>query len=505
MAPIPTTDLDPGATLAGLEDVVRRRREVEIEDLLLVAHWCDLHGTDPRDDPRPDPSIPLPPGSDRLVRLGGEGTPRVRELTMCELGVARGVHTLSARAAAADVLDLRHRLPASWAVFLGGGADAWLVRRVASLTRELSPAAAAVVDAAVARVIGTQAPGRVLSIVEATIIEADPEAHQARLDQERDRRFVSLSRVDAVGLRHVMARVSAGDAAYVDAVVSRVADILATRPEHAGDSRDLLRSLAFGWLARPAELLALLLEHTEPDDDATEPDATEPDATEPDATHPDLPRPLALPADLLPALRAVKASRLRPRTVLYVHLHEAALSGAAPGVARVEGIGPVALSQLTELLGHSHVTVKPVVDLTERISSLAYEHPRSVKERIHLRHPGDVFPHATRTSRTVDLDHPVPYDPLGPPGQTSSHTGRPLSRTPHRAKTHLAYRVTALPTGETLWRTPHGLHRLVDSAGTHRLDPDDVAAWTSDDPLDRALVRLQHQLRTGQLTRSHPR
>ena len=242
---------------------MRRRRAVEIDDLRLVGHWCDLQSTDPRDDPRPDPTVPLPPGSDRLVQLGGEGTPRVRELTMCELGVARGVHPLAARAAAADVLDLRHRLPLIWAVFLAGRADAWLVRRVASMTRELSLAAVGVVDTAVAAAIAGEAPSRVLRIAEAKIIEADPAAHDAKVEAEKRRRYVSLTRTDETGLRDVIARVTAGDAAYVDAVLSRVADILAERPEHEGASRDLLRSLAFGWLARPAELLTLLLEHTQ--------------------------------------------------------------------------------------------------------------------------------------------------------------------------------------------------------------------------------------------------
>ena len=54
---------------------------------------------------------------------GGEGTPRVRKLTSAELGMPWGVHVLSARAVAADVLDLRHRLP-SLEVFLAGQVDA---------------------------------------------------------------------------------------------------------------------------------------------------------------------------------------------------------------------------------------------------------------------------------------------------------------------------------------------------------------------------------------------
>ncbi|GCD89158.1 DUF222 domain-containing protein [Nocardioides sp. LS1] len=487
MAQIPVTDLDAGDTLALLGDAAARRRRAEVEDLLLVLHWCDLHASDPRDDPRPDPSVPLPPGSDRLVDLGGEGTPRVRELSLCELGVARGVHTLSARAVAADALDLRHRLPQTWTATRAGRAEPWLARKVAVMTRDLPLALVDVVDQAVARAIGSQSPARVISLVEAKIIEADPDAHATRLEEARHRRFVSLSRTDAVGLRHVIARISAGDAAYVDAVVARVADILATRPEHADSPRDLLRSLAFGWLARPAELLQLLLEHADPAPDTAE---------EADS----VPRAFSFPNDLLDALRSAKPDRFRPDSVLYVHLHEAALTGAASGVARVEGIGPVALAQLTELLAHTNLVIRPVIDLKDLISSCAYEHPEAIKERIHLRQPVDCFPHATRVSRKVDLDHPVPYRPTGPPGQTTSHTGRPLSRTAHRAKTHLGYRVAITPTGETLWRTPHGLHRLVDAAGTHDITESDAQAWLSPDSLDRALVRLQHQFDTGQIT-----
>jgi hypothetical protein len=496
MVQVPTIDLDPDETLAGLELVVRRRRAVEIDDLRLVGHWCDLQSTDPRDDPRPDPTVPLPPGSDRLVQLGGEGTPRVRELTMCELGIARGVHPLAARAAAADVLDLRHRLQLTWAVFLAGRADAWLVRRVAAMTRELSLAAVAVVDTAAAAAIAGEAPSRVLRIVEAKIIEADPAAHDAKVEAEKRRRYVSLTRTDETGLRHVIARVTAGDAAYVDAVLSRVADLLAERPEHQGASRDLLRSLAFGWLARPAELLTLLLEHTDTSDTPTEPEP---------GPEPELPRALAFPADLLGALRNLDPDRLRPRGVLYVHLHEAALTGAATtqvstggaGVARVEGLGPHSLAQLTELLGHSRVAVQPVIDLRDQISVNRYEHPTRIKERIHLQHPGDAFPHASRVSRHVDLDHRVAYRAQGPPGQTGTRNGQPLGRTGHRAKTHLGYQCIAIASGGTLWRSPHGLHRLVDQHGTHPLDQDEADALTGTDPVQHALVRVILNHRAG--------
>ena len=59
----------------------------------------------------------------------------------------------------------------------------------------------------------------------------------------------------------MIARISAGDAVWVDATVSRVAEILTAQQPDL--SRDQARAKAFGWLARPADLLRLLLEHTE--------------------------------------------------------------------------------------------------------------------------------------------------------------------------------------------------------------------------------------------------
>lgn len=369
------------------------------------------------------------------------------------------------RAVLADVLDLRHRLPLVWACVEALEAEVWVARRVAVLCRALGQAAAAIVDAAVADAISGESPGRVLDIAAAKVIEADTAAHRARLEAQARRRFVALSRTDAHGLRHVIARVAAGDAVWVDAMVDRVADILLTRPglrpgtpDQIG--RDEARSIAFGWLARPADLLALL-------------------------TGADLDR-----ADL---------ARARPRVTLYVHLHQSAVDGTAAGVARVEGLGPLLLDQVRDLLGHAHVSLRPVIDLHDRTSVNAYEHPEAVKERTHLRQPGDAFPHASRTTRSVDLDHPVAYRASGPPGQTGDHNVQPLSRTAHRAKTHLGYQVTQTVHDDRIWRTPHGLHRLVDERGTHRLDADLAADLTSDDPLDRALARLLHRLRTGAL------
>ncbi len=193
-------------------------------------------------------------------------------------------------------------------------------------------------------------------------------------------------------------------------------------------------------------------------------------------------RAIAVPARVLDLLGRVDLSRLAPTATVYVHLHQGAVEGTTGGVARVEGLGPLLLEQVRGLLGHTNVALKPVVDLADRVSVNAYEHPETVKERVHLRTLGEVFPYGRATGRKVDMDHPVPYDPLGPPGQTGDDNAGPLSRHPHRAKTHLGYRVTQTGLTEYVWSTPHGLHRLVDEHGTHPLTAEDAELLTEDLP-----------------------
>jgi antitoxin (DNA-binding transcriptional repressor) of toxin-antitoxin stability system len=209
-----------------------------------------------------------------------------------------------------------------------------------------------------------------------------------------------LSRTDEHGLRHIIARVTAGDAVWIDATLERVADLVA--PDHPLADRDELRSIAMGWLARPAQLLALLQQGA--------------------------------------GEASVDPERLRPRVVIYVHLHEAALSGLTAGVARVEGIGPVALERLRELVGHARITVKPVKDLSDRIRLSSYEQPTGLKERVRLITSGDCFPYSGSDGLGADDDHPRPFRRDGPPGQTGTHNSGPLGRRRHhRWKTHGGY------------------------------------------------------------------
>ena len=138
-----------------------------------------------------------------------------------------------------------------------------MARRVAVLTRALP-----------ADRVGAGRPGRGPrhhrarprhrpAIAAAKIIEADPETHARRREAERHRRYATLSRSDEHGYRTLIARITAGDATWLDALLDRVADILTATHGH-DHTHDELRSLALGWLARPADLLKLLLDHTIP-------------------------------------------------------------------------------------------------------------------------------------------------------------------------------------------------------------------------------------------------
>ena len=444
-------DLDAAETLAAVESAVRDRRAAEVRELELALHWADLHADDPRDGGRP-----VPPGGPRLVQLGGAGTPWVVDLSICELAVARGQHSLTVRALVADALDLRHRLPELYTAVREGRVDVWAARKVASMTRKLDAPTAGLVDRAVTDAVD-QGNGRLLSIAEAKVIEADTETARAERDAERRRRYVAVTPTDESGLRTVIAPVVPADAVWLDATVDRVADALDQRrdlvPDLAEDcTRDELRSVALGWLAHPDDVVALLAGQAEP-----------------------------------------RGHGGKTQAIVHVHLHQATLD-SGDGVARVEEAGAMLLDELAGLLGHARVTLAPVIDLATSISVNGYEHPESVKERTRLRTVGDVFPHAQTISRKTDMDHPDPYDPHGPPGQTGDHNAAPLGRGPHRAKTHLTYRCRQLGLARYLWHSPHGRKRLVDARGTHELDPAQAFELEHPGALHEALDRIEASL-----------
>jgi hypothetical protein len=164
----------------------------------------------------------------------------------------------------------------------------------------------------------------------------------------------------------------------------------------------------------------------------------------------------------------------RKQHTLYVHLTDRTLA-TGDGVLRVEELGPRLANQLTELLGHDQIVIKPVIDLHNQINVHSYEIPDRIRERVRLQHPVDAFPYGGAEATTrMDQDHITPYDRTGPPTQTRQTCTDnliPLTRLHHRAKTFGGWRNRRLPTGAIEWISPHGFRFVVNHTGTHPTPP----------------------------------
>ena len=363
-----------------------------------------------------------------------------------------------------DVLDLRHRHPRLYDAVLAGKVRFFQARHVVRATRHagLSLEQARGVDARVAPYAGEVGWGRLLGLVESAVVAADPEAaERRRLDAEMAR-FVRTGRSSEFGTKTIYARARAGDAIFFFAMCDRIAQILRLQGSHgvagpvdvhpddaAAVEMDVLRSEALGILATPARALALLAWA--------------------EGVDPEVP---------------VSPSIALPPATLYVHMSEDSFRRRTRDAVDVEEVGPVTVEPGVDLLGHCHVTVKPVVDLNVSPREDGYRPSATVREIVDLRHRVEVFPGGTLTSRKADGDHTVPYVPAdegGPPGQTTPDNLGPLSRFHHRLKTHGGWRCTQPERGVFLWRSPHGHWARVDARGTRYLgkDPGPVVTVTA--------------------------
>ncbi|KAA1418938.1 hypothetical protein F0U44_10725 [Nocardioides humilatus] len=444
------TSLDSTATLAAVESRVRARRAGDVEDMELVLHWCDLHSGDPQAEPG---AAPKRKGGNYLRQIGGDGTPKVADLSFAELAMARRAGEVSTSNFAADALDLRHRMPLLGAAVLRLEIDQWLWRKIVRLTRKLSNDRVGLVDAAVAAAVH-QSPGRLIELAEAKVIEADPDLHRAKLEEDARSTGVWLNRVrpgeitDDDGepaTRRITAKVSAGTGVRADENVDDLAEVIFdnTETDADGDRPSFAdcRLQAFEMLMTNPHQAAAFLSSIDPDPSVD------------------------------PEPEPVKPRRKRKPATITIFVTDKVLCGQVPGVARVEDYGPVLAAQLPELFEGRDVVVQPVIDLSTVKAVNSYEHPAAVKQRTLLRTGGDVFPHSTsRSTARLDHDHPTPYDPKGPPGQTGDHNDGPLTRRHHRAKTHLTYECRQIGLGAYRWISPHGLARSVTRLGTRDIE-----------------------------------
>ncbi len=515
--------------------VANRARLVAAEtaEFVLATHWADLHapvdeqglGVGGTAGDGGTARRRVLPGTERVRRIGGPGTPMVGEFAAGELAALLGVSLAAASNLMADALDVRHRLPDLWTEVVAGRVRVWQAREVARRTRAtgLSLDQARWVAAQVTPYLGRLSWSRFCQLLEARIVQADPDAAEARRQAAALERFVSTGQSNEYGLSTIIAKTTAGDAIFFVAVCDRIAQILAL--EGDTDPVGVRRSKAIGLLATPERAFALLAKYATPsdqplfdedpdhpdnDDDATETAAADTaadtaadgDATEPGGRDTAGEDDVSGPGEAVGAAVArlagdptafVKAagidpSKLLPRAVLYLHLSaesfHAALAGNSLGVVRMEGVGPVTVEQCREFLASCQVSVKPVIDLNAEEQPVAgYEVPDRLRERLRLRSPGSVFPYSANQSRQMDADHTVPWRPPGsdPPddqgdeqgdeqGQTRVGNLGFLGRGEHRLKTHgTGWRHRQPKTGVHIWRSPHGYWFRVDPHGTHAL------------------------------------
>lgn len=512
---------------AAADELARARELVvaaEAGQFLLAAHWADLHAGAFVDGCRSEL-----PGMPRLASVA-DGCPQIEEYAAAELAALLGRSTFSGEQMIRDAVAVRHRHRQLWAELRQGSAPVWLAAKVARrcVAARLDAAQAAWVDEQTTPYLSTLPPRRFLDLVEAKIIEADPEAAEERARARALARFVRAGRTDEDGLRTLVARAHAGDITYLVAVLDRIAVVLVEQ----GDPRphDVLRADALRILGNPARALALLtgatLDHADPavetPGEATAEtlfphgdtgwmldargrtipgvlDISDLDVDEPDldslvgsdavssraAVGSELASPgevatdAALLSALLAALRGFDASRLDPVTVLHVHLSEAALAARA-GVARIEELGPAVLGEVRDWLTHpfspeqvrQQVRVRPVLDVDAVVPVDRYEVSDQMREAGTVRTPYEVFPYGTLPSRKADDDHVVAFqhgtsNRVPPPGQTRLDNLAKLARFHHRLKTNGGWFLTHPEPGAYWWRTPHGHWFCVDAAGTH--------------------------------------
>ena len=127
-------DLDAKGLLAAATEAERASRLAEVDKLELLSAWAAIHSSDPTEGP--DGHVARRVGN-VLRQVGGDGTPGVQDFCLGEIALARGAGVTATVNMLADVLDLQHRLPLTWAVTRRGECEVWVARRVAKLSRHL--------------------------------------------------------------------------------------------------------------------------------------------------------------------------------------------------------------------------------------------------------------------------------------------------------------------------------------------------------------------------------
>ena len=459
-------DMSGGELLDHVGDLAATQWRCEVEIFRAALQHAYLH-----DPATLDPVEAVKPGREKARRRGGEGTPLVTDFAAAELGARLGVSMYSAWALMADALDVCHRFPQLWTRVEAGEVRVYLARLVARKTRDLTLEQAAVVDARVAQYAdGRLTYSRFEALVDGLVAAADPEAKEQAERKAAEQQWARPTRRDPAadhGMWGFYIKAPARIVLVFDAALQRIADIL----KDLGDTDDVdrRRVKALLVLSRPdlaAELLAAYQAWADrPADPAGEPP-------------PDLDDPIAMVStgstdgsgSTGGAKPEIDWKQLLPQVVVNVHTYAGTRSD--PGIARVEGCGPLTETWVKEhLSAHAKVTIRPVLDIEGLVPVDDYEIPERHRRAVRLMTPADTFPYSSSlTPDQIDHTRPFAHGP-GAVGAGQSRLGNygPMSTPHHRLKTHGRWHVEQPFPGIYLWRDPHGAIYLVDHTGTRRL------------------------------------
>jgi hypothetical protein len=406
--PFDLTAFDARRTLASLVDVDRMAARCEADKLAYVVHFCDLHPVvDPGDEPATWANVDPMLGPWDACPIAGDGTPSVTVEAVHELTAALGISHGSGLNLVGQTLELRYRLPILWGLVQDLSLPAWQGRRVGEHTMTLSREAAAFVDRhlAVAARRGKFKLGMIAGAVQLAIARCEPDKAEKAEQNALAGRGVWFERPDDTpAVTYVSATLDTLQALALDETISQ----LATTLGRFGDttSRDVRRATALGLLADPQAVLDLDVEK----------------------------KPI-------------------PTATLYVHVDPDTARGDG---ATVEGIGAGNRALIADWLDRTdHVRIQPVLDLSRTDCVDRHDPPGWMHELVVLRDATCVFPGCRIDARRCDLDHLVPFDDTGPPGQTSPHNLAALCRRHHNAKTHRGWRYRRTDTGYE-WTSPLG-------------------------------------------------
>ena len=246
------SEFDAAATLDAAVEFDVEENRAALGKLCAAVHFADLHAELPPAFRKPRTSR----GGERLVVYGGDGCPAIAEFAPAEFGALLKMSSGAAAAYIGDGLALRHRLPRIWAKTKNGQAIVWRARAVARACLKLSKEAAALVDERVVGVIDTLSAYGLRRIVDAVLLEVDPEAAREAAEERARERGVWVQPSSDHGTKTIWVKAAIGDVIRFDATIDDIA--WALRMLGDTDSLSARRAKAIGWIADPAAYYELL-------------------------------------------------------------------------------------------------------------------------------------------------------------------------------------------------------------------------------------------------------